>query len=346
METHKFEIFSGTGGVGKTTLATSRAVFLAEQGRRVLLITIDPAKRLRDLLGLREEQAGDVVTVSYPQESSNQFDVELMNPEKTFNRIAKESGRPDILDNRILKILTKPYGGLNEILSIVELNMQYNRKVYDTIVLDTPPGSHFLDFLDSVERIRVFFDQSFIDIFSYLGKSVESAPGMNIGKKMITMVVSGGVKKLLGYLKKVTGEAFVDDFIEAVLAIYSTKESFLGALNLQKVMRDQTQSRWYLVTSVEQNKLNEALEIKAHAKGMITEQSYIVLNKCLEKDLASWEVAEQSQESQLKATLISREQKLKSGLQQTFKKVLTFPEVFSLSPDDHLNTLTTNWKYI
>lgn len=343
----KFEIFSGTGGVGKTTLATSRAIDLANQGMRVLLITIDPAKRLKELMGLNDSQAGEVITLNNPFQTDQDYsiDVQLMNPQKTFERIAIGSKCPEVLDNRILEILTRPYGGLNEILALVELNMQSQSGHYDTIVLDTPPGSHFLDFLDSAQRINVFFDQSFIDIFNVVGKKLDTS-SLNFGKRIFNKIVSSGVKKLLGYLNKVTGEKFVEEFIDAIVAIYKTKSSFLDALNLEKRLKNQKEANWYLVTSVEQSKVKEALELLQQTEGVMSEHSYVIINKCLEETLDSWEISSESKLSNLKETLIQKEKTIKHQLKPHFQAVLEFPEIISLSPVDHINELVLNWKKI
>jgi anion-transporting ArsA/GET3 family ATPase len=338
--TKSFEIFCGTGGVGKTTLATSRALGQASTGLRVLLITIDPAKRLKDLLNLTGESVGEVTPVKVNDIS---LDALLMSPEKTIHRMALKYNTPDLASNRIVKILSRPYGGMNEILSLVEVQMQFDSGKYDVIVLDTPPGAHFLDFLEGIGKIRSFFDQSFVELFTYLGTKTASAGKKIFGMGIINRVISGGLRKLLGHLQKVTDAKFIEDFIQAVQIIYQSKDAFLKGLALQDRLKSKTECNWFLVTSVEQGKAQEAVEMKSHAKSFMHQDHFLVLNKCLEQEMSNWNPTDEKLQA-LKTSLDSREKDLKKSLKQSFPVVLEFPEVMSLEPIEHVISLTNKWK--
>lgn len=343
----QFNIFFGTGGVGKTTLATARAVQLALEGKKVLLMTIDPAKRLKEVLGLNDDAAGNVVQInklpgigSFPVP----LNALLMSSTHTLSRMSKSVGVPELSQNRIVSILTRPNGGMNEILAIIELQEQIDSGKYDCVVLDTPPGPHFLDFLEGIDKIRSFFDQRFVEIFTSLGrKAINSTQGGFAGRLM-NKVVGAGVHKLLSYLQKVTGEGFVEDFLGALEVIYQARSAFIKGLDMEKRLIDPNASNWFLVTSVEQGKVQEALQIQKEAKRLAPEGVYLVLNKCLMDELQNWKPLQNSKAFVLKESLITKEKSLLEIARGELKGVLTFPEIFAAAPLDHVQQLSEGWK--
>ena len=186
----KIEIFCGTGGVGKTTIATSRALYLAQQGKKVLLMTIDPSLRLKQLFSISEENSGNAQRINTTQELAftGELSIFLMDAQKTLEKILGDK----LKTNHILESLSKPYSGMNEIMSLIELNnLSYNEnpsQLYDYIILDTPPGQHFIDFLESSNKINNFFDHSFIHFFS------------DSREKKVSRIVAMGIKKLLNLI--------------------------------------------------------------------------------------------------------------------------------------------------
>ncbi len=341
------EIFAGTGGVGKTTLATGRALYLAQKGKKVLLITIDPARRLKQVLGLEGESIGDIHEIDGAIFDSPgiHFSALLMSPKATLNRMAQNSANKKELDNPIVNILTRPYGGMNEIMAIIEVQYQLSQKKFDTIILDTPPGKHFIDFLQSSEKIKQFFDKSFVEIFNYMGKKLSrgeesTKPGL------LSILVSSGIKKLLKYLEKVTGAAFVEDFIDAISGLYINRHSFLDALEFQENLKKQSYSNWFLVTSVEQFKHEEAQELQSEATHFMHEDSYLLVNKSLTPYLNNWTPnPDYSELIRLRQSMKDRENTIKHLSNKVGHKAeLYFPEVLGALPQSHVKELADNWE--
>lgn len=339
----KVEFFCGTGGVGKTTTAAARAVFLTKLNKRVLLITIDPAKRLKQVLGIENKEEGTIQPVSlslFEEQSDLSFDALLMTPYSTLKRVAAENNTSDKIDTNILKTLTKPYGGMNEIMSIVELQMQLKKNAYDVIILDTPPGKHFIDFLESSKKIQNFFDKTFVEIFQFLDKSFQTKSTKFFApKNLITNLVSTGIKKLLSYLEDVTGESFVKEFIDSVSVLYLNRQTFLDALQFHQQLKKVEFSNWFLVTSADQHKIDEAIELKKEAESFIHHDHFLIINKCLTQDFLDWS-PEKSELQQLKDSLLHREKLLKEFSSKNFENILEFHEVLSPSPQVHVASLS------
>jgi anion-transporting ArsA/GET3 family ATPase len=343
-----FDIFFGTGGVGKTTLATARAIELAREGQRVLLMTIDPAKRLKEILGLSDQAAGEIVSISsLPDVGTLQvpLDALLMSPPRTIERMGENAGVKELAKNRIVSVLARPYGGMNEILALIELQLRLAKVPYDCVVLDTPPGPHFLDFLDGLDKIRRFFDQRFVEIFTSLGRKAIAAPSKGLVGGLMDKVVGAGVNKLLSYLQKVTGEKFVEDFLVALELIYRSRSSFMHGLAMEEHLTDPSKANWFLVTSVEQGKFSEALDIQRAAGKLHRRSMFLVLNKTLSQKLTDWTPASGSAADALKSSLISKENNLREKTRGQFAAVYEFPEILANSPTLHVNELAAIWSH-
>lgn len=147
-------VVGGAGGVGKTTVSAALGLALARAGRRVLVLTVDPARRLAEALG--HDLGPDPVTVHLPGEP--QMDAAMLDPAASFARVVDaldvaERDRERLLSSRITRELTGGDAGMQELMAIVELERFSVDPRYDVIVLDTPPAMHALELLDGPARI-------------------------------------------------------------------------------------------------------------------------------------------------------------------------------------------------
>ncbi|MFT4034402.1 MAG: ArsA-related P-loop ATPase [Patulibacter sp.] len=147
-------VAAGAGGVGKTTTSAALGLALARAGRRVLVLTVDPARRLADALG--HDLGPDPSAVRLPGEPA--LDAAMLDAPASFRRVVEQldvhpDARRRLLASRITQELTGGDAGMQELMAIVELERFCADPGYDVVVLDTPPALHALDLLDGPERI-------------------------------------------------------------------------------------------------------------------------------------------------------------------------------------------------
>jgi anion-transporting ArsA/GET3 family ATPase len=160
--TSKIVICSGSGGVGKTTTAAVLAMEAAAQGRRAVVVTIDPAKRLADALGLGGEGIGNTPkAIAGPW--SGELSAVMLDTKSTFDDlIARYSTDADqaerILANRFYRNISGALSGTQEYMAMEKLYELHHDEGFDLVVVDTPPSRNALDFLDAPRRLTRFLD--------------------------------------------------------------------------------------------------------------------------------------------------------------------------------------------
>jgi len=210
----------GSGGVGKTTTSAALGLRAAERGRRVVVLTIDPARRLAQSMGIEslDNTPRPVPGVSHEGAAQGgSLDAMMLDMKRTFDEVVESQASPEkaqqILDNTFYQALSSSFAGTQEYMAMEKLG-QIHRDArvgepdgtYDLIVVDTPPSRSALDFLDAPERLSSFLDGRFIRLL--LTPARGPARLMTAGFSIIT-----------GALTKVLGATFLRDVQTFVGAI-------------------------------------------------------------------------------------------------------------------------------
>jgi anion-transporting ArsA/GET3 family ATPase len=198
----------GSGGVGKTTTSAALGLRAAERGRRVVVLTIDPARRLAQSMGIEaldntprpveglvwsDDAVGD-------RDGTPRMDAMMLDMKRTFDEVVESQATPEkakqILENPFYIALSSSFAGTQEYMAMEKLGQihQQSRREgsYDLIVVDTPPSRSALDFLDAPERLSSFLDGRFIRLL--LAPARGPARMMTAGVGLITNALT----KILG----------------------------------------------------------------------------------------------------------------------------------------------------
>ncbi|MGH2915507.1 MAG: ArsA family ATPase [Solirubrobacteraceae bacterium] len=251
-------ICGGSGGVGKTTTAAAIALGMAATGARVAVVTIDPARRLADALGL-EELANEPSRVA-PERLSIADDgaplagelwAMTLDPKRTFDelidRLAPDAERAAAIKaNRVYRELASAVSGSQEFTAVAKLYELAREREFDLLVLDTPPSRNASDFLDAPGRLTSFLEGRALRAF---------ARPAGLGIRALGL----GTAPLLHLLARVTGLDLVGDLV-AFFALLGemTGEFSVRAAAVQRLLADGT-TAFVLVSTAQEAAVDEAI---------------------------------------------------------------------------------------
>ena len=205
-------ICAGSGGVGKTTISAAIAAGMAARGKKVAVLTIDPAKRLADSLGLPElgNTERRVDPSLFQAEGVEAGDGELwammLDAKATFDEVISKHApdaetRDRILENRIYRQISNALAGSQEYMAMEKLFELHQEDRYDLLVLDTPPTRNALDFLDAPRRLTQFIEGRSLQVF---------LRPTGLGMKLF----GRGTSMMFSALRRLTGVDLLEDISE------------------------------------------------------------------------------------------------------------------------------------
>ncbi len=261
----------GSGGVGKTTVAAALAVQRAMDGARVLVCTIDPARRLANALGL--ESLGNV-EAHVPDHkfreaglvARGQLFAMMLDVKRTWDdlvaRHAPDRARQErIYKNRIYQQLSSALAGSQEYMAMEKLYELATERDYDLIVLDTPPTAHALDFLEAPDRI--------LDFLGNETARVLLAPAMSAGRIGLKLFHLGS-SYVLRTLARFTGADVLTDLAEFMASFQGMYEGFKDRAASVRALLGQPDVGFVIVSSASPRAVDEALYFheRLHAEAM------------------------------------------------------------------------------
>lgn len=232
----------GPGGVGKTTTAAALAIAAAQMGRRVVVVTVDPARRLADALGLdmtgRAYEPHEVITATNGKGSLWAL---MLDAETTFDRLITERASDPakaaaVLANPVYRSIAGSLGGAQEYMAIERLHQLHTSGDYDLVVIDTPPSRHAIDLLEAPDRLVTFLSHPIYRVLTMPSRS-------------FAKVTNAGSSAFLWLIRKLAGPKIVEDTIEFFRSLAGMEEGLRKRAAEVSVILRGPQTSFVLVSS-------------------------------------------------------------------------------------------------
>ena len=244
-------VCTGSGGVGKTTTAAALGLRAAELGRNVCVLTIDPARRLAQAMGLTEL---DNTPRPVPGISNGSLSAMMLDMKRTFDEVVESHSDPEraqkILSNPFYEALSSSFAGTQEYMAMEKLGqLRADESEWDLIIVDTPPSRNALDFLDAPARLGSFLDGRLIRIIT--------APARGAGRG-IGRIAAMGFGIFTNVLSKLLGAQVLADVGNFVADIDTTFGGFRERADATYALLKDSGTEFIVVAAPERDALREA----------------------------------------------------------------------------------------
>lgn len=268
----------GPGGVGKTTVSAALGMAGARLGRRTLVLTIDPARRLADALGLHELD-DEIQRVPIDAELvargiSGQLDAAMVDTARSYasliERITADSAtKQRILDNKVFHAVSRSMARSHAYVAMERLYDAVFNRAYDLVVLDTPPARNALDIMDAPHQLARFLDSRFVEWFM--------PPGGRRGLRDRILATGGDVAKR--FLGMITGDQLLTEIVGFLEAFASLREGFIDRAQRVDALLRARESAFVLVSSASPASADDAVWLRHDLQRRNVPMDAVVFNQ-------------------------------------------------------------------
>ncbi|MFF4133705.1 ArsA family ATPase [Streptomyces mirabilis] len=243
----------GSGGVGKTTTAAALGLRAAERGRKVVVLTIDPARRLAQSMGIDSLDNVPRRVKGIDDSAGGELHAMMLDMKRTFDEIVEAHADGEraavILNNPFYQSLSAGFAGTQEYMAMEKLGQLRARDEWDLIIVDTPPSRSALDFLDAPKRLGSFLDGRLIRLLTAPAKL-----GGRAGMKFLNV----GMSMMTGTLGKLLGGQLLKDVQTFVAAMDTTFGGFRTRADATYKLLQAPGTAFLVVAAPERDALREA----------------------------------------------------------------------------------------
>jgi anion-transporting ArsA/GET3 family ATPase len=308
LDSSSIVVCCGAGGVGKTTTAAALALRAAERGRKVCVLTIDPARRLAQSMGLTELDNSPRAVVGVEDAHGGSLDAMMLDMKRTFDEIVLTHSDPQraeqILANPFYVSLSSSFAGTQEYMAMEKLGQLKATGSWDLIVVDTPPSRSALDFLDAPQRLGRFLDGRMIRLLLAPAKA---------GGRGVMKIVTVGFNVFTNVLTRIIGAQALKDLSLFVTSLETMFGGFRERAEQTYKLLKESGTAFIVVAVPERDALREASYFvdrlgaeKMPLAGLVLNRVHIsaVDGLSVQRSLAAAEQLDDSNESPLAAAAL------------------------------------------
>lgn len=279
-------ICCGSGGVGKTSIAAAAGIAAAGTlGGRVLVVTVDPARRLAAALGLGDlgNEATRIPDDAFDTPPRGELWMAMLDTKKSWDDLVRRHApdpetRDRILNNHLYEELTSRFIQSHDYVAMERLYELHRTGDYDLIIIDTPPSRNAIDFLDAPERMADFFGGKLLRVLT--------AP-YRAGRGRAAKILDIASRPFLALADRVLGAAFLSDIAEFFLNFQTMYNGFVERAKAVEALLHDPRCGFLVVTTLDPAPAREATRFIGELKKRDFELCAVVQNKVLPREYAS-----------------------------------------------------------